>query len=182
MALAQENPFQWLIALEQAARQHAVGLPRQEKVQKIWHGISFRLGRIKLVAPLTEIREVLHCPKTLARVPGAKNWVKGIANIRGLLLPVIDLQACLGGEPITLDSGSRLLIINQVGVSSGILVDEVMGIKHFLENTMNQGAPEIIDPWCKPFTRGNFIQDGETWAVMDMLALSNSHAFLNAAR
>lgn len=181
MALAQENPFQWLQALEQAARTQAKGLPRQEKIQKIWHGIAFRVGNNKLVSPLTEIREVLHCPKVLAKVPGAKSWVRGIANIRGLLMPVIDLQACLGGSPIILESKSRLLIINQAGLSSSILVDEVMGIKHFLESTREKEVPENVELWCAPFARGGFVQEGENWAVFDMFALSNSRVFLDAA-
>lgn len=180
MAAAYEEPFTWLQELERLARERAKGLPRQEKVQQIWRGIAFSLGKIKLVSPLTEIREILYCPKVLAKVPGAKPWVKGIANIRGQLRPVLDLQACLGGKLTPLDPRTRLLIIDQAGVASGILVDEVLGIKHFQENERNKNAV-YQGEWFAPFARGSFIQEGESWIVFDMHALSKSRSFLDAS-
>ncbi len=179
-ASAHQDPFLWLKNLEALARRRASGLPRQEKLQDTWRGIAFRLGKIKLVVPLTEIREVLYCPKVLARVPGARAWVKGVANVRGQLLPVVDVQACLGGKATPMESGTRLLIINQAGIASGMVVDEVLGIKHFMEKDRNDEAV-YKEEWFAPFARGTFIQDGETWIIFDMHALSKSRAFLDAA-
>lgn len=181
MALAHEEPFEWLQALENLARERAKGLPRQEKVQQIWKGIAFRLENFHLLTPLTEIREVLNCPRSLAKVPGAKPWVRGIANIRGLLLPVVDLQACLGKKSIVLENRSRLLVLNQSGVSSGVLVDEVLGIKHFQEYTRKTDV-SYPEEWLQAFGRGVFIQEDTQWIVLDMLALSKSRMFLDAAQ
>lgn len=180
MAEAHENPFLWLLTQEQLVKQHARGLPRREKVQKIWRGIAFRVSGALLVCALDEIREVIACPAQMARVPGTKNWVKGIANNRGLLLPVIDLHLCIGGKTPTIPGKRcRLLIINQAGVSSGVLVDEVLGIKHFLEESRN--PEQNKDVWYSPFARGAFEEDGEVWTVFDVQALSNSRTFLDAA-
>jgi len=182
MVLAHEAPFQWLQALEQAAKENAKGLPRQEVVQTFWRGIAFRLGQAYLVAPLAEIREVIYCPKALAKVPGAKSWVNGIANIRGQLLPVVDLQACLGGQPIQLKKRNRMLIINQSGVSAGVLVDEVLGIKHFPEDSYHKDVPPgQEEQWLSQFIRGRFSEGADNWTVFDMLALSKSRLFLDAA-
>jgi twitching motility protein PilI len=174
------SPFQWLQDLEQRARQKGKGLPRQEKVQQIWRGIAFRLGDNLLVTPLNEIREVLHRPIALAKVPGAKAWIKGLANIRGLLLPVIDLQACLGGKPIIIESHTRLLVMNQAGMQAGLLVDEVMGIKHFPEHLRDFNSP-CQEPWLSPFARGLFIYEDASWTVFDIHALAESELFLKAA-
>jgi len=175
-----QTPFQWLQDLERRARQRACGLPRQEKVQQIWRGIAFRLGEILLVTSLSDIREVLHCPAVLARVPGAKSWIKGLTNIRGLLLPVIDLSGCLEGKPIMLGSLTRLLIINQAGFSAGLMVDEVLGIKHFPEQLRDTESP-CRESWLAPFAEGLFINEENTWIVFDMHALVKSNLFLKAA-
>ncbi|MCP4700916.1 MAG: chemotaxis protein CheW [Gammaproteobacteria bacterium] len=180
MVLAHEDPFQWLQALEQRTKKQAKGLPRQEKIQETWRGIAFRLDKALLVTPLEEVREVGYCPKRFARVPGAKSWVKGIANIRGLLLPVIDLQACLSDKPIILNNRSQMLIINQAGISSGVLVDEVLGIKHFPVDSRNREAT-FQNQWFAPFARGTFTQEEKIWVVFDMHALSKSRVFLDAA-
>ena len=181
MAAAHENPFLWLQTLEQLAKERAKGLPRQIKMQKIWRGIAFRMENVHLVASLEEVRHVMNSPRTMARVPGAKHWVRGIANMDGQLLPVIDLRFCLSGDkPLLINKQSRLLIINQAGVAPGVLVDEVLGIKHFLEESRNhENVP--ANEWYTPFARGSFKEDEQTWIVFDMQALSKSRAFLDAA-
>lgn len=183
MTLAQEAPFQWLVELEQAARTHAKGLPRREVVQQTWRGIAFRLGNAPTVAALTDIREVLPSPKILAKVPGAKPWVSGIANIRGQLLPIIDLKACLMGENTSLEKKTRLLILNQSGVSAGILVDEVVGIKNFPQECLEANPPYADQvQWLAPFARGIFQEpENEGWIIFDMSALGKSRPFLEAA-
>ena len=55
-------------------------------------------GELYLVAR-EEAREVLGVPAPLTRVPGAKSWILGLANVRGQLLPIIDLRAYLGSGP-----------------------------------------------------------------------------------
>lgn len=182
-SVAQENPFQWLLELEQAARTQAKGLPRQEVIQQTWRGIAFRIGNAPAVAALTDIKEVLPSPKILAKVPGAKSWVNGIANIRGQLLPIIDLKACLTGNSTLLEKKTRLLILNQSGVSAGILVDEVVGIKNFPQESLEADAPYPNQvQWLVPFARGIFEEpDHENWIVFDIGALGKSRPFLEAA-
>jgi twitching motility protein PilI len=175
-----QTPFQWLQELERRARQRAKGLPRHEKVDPIWRGIGYRLENNYLVTPINEIREIIPYTSYLAKVPGAKSWVKGLANIRGLLLPIIDLRGCLEGKPITIENRTRMLIINQMGISAGLVVDEILGIKHFPEHIRDMDTP-CRESWIAPFARGLFIHEGTTWTVFDMQALAESEQFLKAA-
>jgi twitching motility protein PilI len=175
-----QTPYQWLQDLERRAKQKSKGLPRPEKIQQIWRGIAYRLGETLLVSTINEIREVLYYPSPLAKVPGAKTWVKGLANVRGLLLPVMDLQACLEGTPITIDRPTRVLIINQAGITAGLVVDEVLGIKHFPEQLRDLETP-CQPVWVTAFARGLFSYEGSTWTVFDMRALAESDIFLKAA-
>ena len=61
-------------------------------------------------------------------------WVRGIANIRGNLLPVIDLSGCLTGGVTRITGKTRVLVIDYNGFYSGLIVDEVLGMKHFMDN------------------------------------------------
>jgi len=175
-----QTPFQWLQELERRARQRAKGLPREEKVQDEWRGIGFCLSETALVTPLTDIREILPCPNHLAKVPGAKTWVKGLANIRGLLLPVIDLQACLNGKAVTVENRTRMLVINQSNVYAGLIVDEVVGIKSFPVELLDEGTP-CRDSWLAPFARGLFNHEDRLWTIFDIETLAESNVFLKAA-
>ncbi len=58
----------------------------------------FYVGDDRLIAPLNDIKEILNFPSAITKVPGTKPWMLGIANIRGTLLPVIDLQLFLIGR------------------------------------------------------------------------------------
>jgi twitching motility protein PilI len=175
-----QSPLEWLQYIERLTKQRAKGLPRQLNVEKIWRGIAFRLGETYLVTPFNEIREVLPYTNRLARVPGAKSWVKGLANIRGSLLPVIDLNDCLGGKPITIENHTRMLIIDLSGLTAGLLVDEVIGIKAFPEHEIDQNTP-CNAAWIAPFAKGLFTYDKITWTVFDMEKLVKNDLFLNAA-
>ncbi len=180
---AHQAPFQWLQALEQKFRAYGAGLPQQGEVeQSLWQGIGFRLQDTLMVSPLPEIKEVLYYPKILAKVPGAKPWVLGIANHQGILIPVVDLNACLEGSPLKRDGRSRLLIIEQAGVTSGLLVSEVLGIKYFPEEFR-----QTLDPQAEEqnkysgFVKEQFELNEQFWMVFDMHKLSESRLFLDAA-
>ena len=175
-----QSPYKWLQDIERRAKQRAKGLPRYEKIEPIWRGIAFRLGESHLVTSIDEIREILPSTSKLAKVPGAKSWVKGLANIRGLLLPVIDLNACLEGQPITIENSTRMLIINQLNVSAGLLIDEVLGIKQFPEYLRDLDTP-CQDARIAPFAKGLFTTREINWTVFNMQKLTKSNLFLNAA-
>ncbi len=70
-----------------------------------WVGIGFRLGAERFVTSRADVREVLPIPEQVTRVPGAKPWLRGIANLRGQLLTVVDLKSFLGRRQRRLRSG-----------------------------------------------------------------------------
>ena len=81
-----QTPFQLLFEIDQRCRALAAGLPAQQQVVQSWSGIGFRMGERLFVAPMGEVSEVLHEPRYTS-LPGVKSWVKGVANVRGRLLP-----------------------------------------------------------------------------------------------
>lgn len=174
------TPFQWLQECDRRAKQRAKGLPRREKIQQIWRGIAFRLGTHHLVTSITNIQNIKTLPDTLAKVPGAKEWVKGIANIGGVLLPIIDLHDCLSDQKLNISKKTRLLIVSQTNISAGLIVDEVLGIKHFPEHLYDQDKP-CEQAWLAPFVKGTFYYEQQTWTVFEMANLLESDIFRKAA-
>lgn len=180
-----DNPSQELIYLlkeiERRSRQNAAGLPEHAHAQGQWEGILFRVAGTDVVAPLDEVKEIHNYPSTLTLVPGAKRWLLGIANVRGNLLPVIDLQVFLGGQPIVPGKRSRVLMINFNGLSAGLLVGDVQGLRHFLAE-QRVAAPAVAGPLGQ-YLRDAFKQDAEDDAlpVFSMSKLAESPGFQVAA-
>lgn len=179
MIQAESTPFDILEALDQRGRQRAVVLPTSEEVRQQWTGIGFRLGGRNLVANLDEVAEVLTCPPLL-QIPHTQSWVKGLANVRGNLLPVMDLNAFLGYRPVFMTSFTRVMVIQQGGIYAGLLVDEVLGMRHFFAE--ERGAvPADVGDALEAFVSGVFIRDGSTWLMFSMRSLAAAPEFLRVA-
>ncbi|MFN2309127.1 MAG: chemotaxis protein CheW [Gammaproteobacteria bacterium] len=173
------GPMQVLHALEARCREFAKPLPRQIEVKESWPGIGFRLGNRRLVAPLDHVVEILTYPG-MSKVPGAKDWVRGIANVRGNLLPIMDLQGYLKGEAVVPSRRSRVLVVNHQGVFSGLVVDEVLGLKHFTPEQRTD-VPASADAALAPFLSFGFQVGDDHWGVFSMHELAQTPQFLQAA-
>lgn len=171
-SIATRNPLALLRDIEQRSRRYAAPLPRQEEARKIWMGIGFRFAGLHLVAPLAEVLEILP-PPAVSRVPMTKPWVKGIANVRGSLIPIMDLQGCLVGRPAVPGRRGRVLLVRHKQVFAGFLVDEVLGLKHFLEEEGTPDLPRVEEP-VQPYLRRAFRQGGAHWGVFSLHRLAES--------
>ena len=177
--VSKQHPFDLLQALEALSKDNAKGLPQQLETHVTWSGIGFLLGGIEMVAPLNQVNEILHFP-SLTLVPGTLPWVKGLANIRGTLLPIMDLQSYLGQPAIRLGQKSRILVIQQGELTVGLLVDEVIGLRHF-DPEDRVTRIRKMDAAVKSHIRGAFQQNEKTWHLFDMSTLVEDPQFYKVA-
>lgn len=154
-------------------------LPEEAQGPALWTGIGFRLGDLYLVAPLGHIAEVLPCP-AVTPVPRTVSWIKGVANVRGNLLTVVDLAEYFGKEPVLQDERARLLVMNLEALSTGLLVNEVFGLRHFDEESESRDTAAVDDP-VVPHLRGAFLREDVLWGVFDIHSLVNSNTFMHVA-
>ncbi len=173
------HPFELLRELEALSIKNAKGLPQEVELKELWDGIGFRIGDIYMIAPLDQVNEILYYP-SMTLVPGTMPWVKGLANIRGSLLPVMDLQRYLGQPAIHLRQHSRIMVINQGELTAGLLVDEVMGLRHF-EPEEKITRIKKLDPSVKAYVRGAFRQGEIIWHLFDMSVLASDPEFYKVA-
>lgn len=178
---ADETPFGLLCNIERRSLASGAELPREEERKPEWTGVVFKLDRNLLVASLHDVSEVMDCPPC-APVPRTKSWLKGIANVRGHLLPIIDLNVYLGGEKTPSLRASRILVLRHGMLSVGILVDEVLGQRHFLDEdrcplpTLESGG--VMD-YVRPFA---YRKDRDVWLVFDARKLLVEPEFMHAAQ
>lgn len=163
-----------LQTIESRSHQYAVGLPKQ-KIEQYWEGVLFSISGMGVIAPLEEVKEILNYPDGVTRVPGTQAWMLGIANIRGTLLPLIDLQKFLGGAPVVIGRRSRVLVINHQGLYSGLLVGDVQGMRHFLER-QRCVVPALPDT-IRQFVQGAYETEGAIRPVFSMNLLAENSEF-----
>lgn len=173
------NPLDLLQKMQQQSISGMPALPEEEKFAQLWSGVGFRVGDMHLVSPLEQITEVLHFPE-FAHVPGTRGWLKGVANIRGNLVTIVDLPHFFGKNPVQIDESSRLLVMNVKDLHTALLVDEVFGLRHFDEDLERQELVGMDDP-AGVFLSGAFLKDEVLWGVFDMSSLAASANFLHVA-
>lgn len=175
-----DRPFELLAELERRGRAVSAQSGEQAASGREWVGVALRIaGEMYLVAR-EETREILGLPATLTRVPGAKTWVKGLGNVRGQLLPVIDLRQFLGSGATPVSRNTRIVVVNHRDVPAGLMVDEVLGFRRFAEDEFTGDVPPTIVR-CERYLAGAFQRGSEQWPVLSLRTLLESPAFADAA-
>lgn len=176
---AQDRAFSLLTQMQSVARSATPGLPEQTKSAPAWSGLGFYLAEMALLVSLDQIAEVLPRPET-TRVPGTRRWVKGVANVRGTLLTVIDLPEYFGKAPVPVDDKVRLLVMHVGEFRTGLLVNEVLGLKHF---DAERDRRDIVglDNVILMHIQTAYSQDDQLWGVFDLRSLAESLTFKHVA-
>ncbi len=173
------SPFEALFDYERRSMQHVAGIPEQIDAPGSWRGIGFRLGNRVMVSSITEVNEILSFP-SLTVVPGTRPWLLGVANVRGNLVPVVDLRAYVEGEKSVHNDRSRVLLVKQMGGTVGVVVDEILGQRSFNDSHLIEAMGEEDERYAK-FIPSFFDWGGTPYRVFSMSALVRARDFTQAA-
>ena len=173
------HPFDLLLDLESRTVKRATGLPSLDRIEDEWVGVGFRIGDSRLIAAMSEVKEILDLPD-FTTVPGVKSWMVGIANVRGSLLPIMDMKGFLLGEDIMQRKKGRVIVIDYKGFLTGLVVEEIYGMRHFRESDETSDIPEIHEN-ILPFVQRAFKQDDEHWPVIEFVEMTQDERFAHAS-
>ncbi len=174
-----DRPFELLVALERRARAVIASREGREEQAEEWIGVGFKLGQERFVTARSDVREVLSVPDVMTRVPGARSWLRGIANVRGQLITIVDLKAFLGGGVSMTDRRARVLVLASRDVPTGMLVDEVIGFRRFDSTDYTDETP-VTALSCENYVNGGYRRDDETWPHFSLTELLRDEQFLQA--
>ncbi len=175
-----DRPFELLKELEKRSRAVAAGTVTESGAEREWVGVAFRMGGETFLVAREETREVLGYPVVVTRIPGAKSWVKGLANVRGQLLPMLDLRQFLGSGATASGRNTRIVVVNHRDIPAGLMVDEVLGFRRFAETEFSAESPPTVIR-CDSYLAGAFRRGGEVWPVLSLKSLVESQSFMQAA-
>jgi twitching motility protein PilI len=181
------DPFALLLDYERKSLEHVAGLPEQIDAPGLWRGVGYRVGSRRLASGFGEVLEILPMPQVTA-VPGAQPWLLGVANVRGNLLPIVDLKQFLEGERTVLHEGQRMLVVRQPGGDVAVMVDELYGQRSFVEEqqvdlAQAESRPEVLlaDGRYTHFIERAYRVDAHTWGVFSLDRLARTPEFRQAA-
>ena len=112
--------------------------------------ITFNLGKEKYGIELNEGKEILLPPKII-RVPNTPFYVEGVINIRGRVIPVLDIKSILDvkNDIVYKDEDKRIIIIIIEDITAGFIVDKMQGILKFKAQYIEENTNEINSDFIK---------------------------------
>lgn len=173
------DPFALLLEIERRAKEASARGESKGEAAEEWIGVAFRLASERFVTARADVREVLPLPSQITRIPGAKPWLRGIANVRGQLLTIVDLKAFLGAGPAHTDRKARMLLLASRDVPSAIIVDEVLGFRRFALSEFSDPVP-VTAVRCDHYLAGTYRREGEAYPLFDLGRLIEDPSFLSA--
>ena len=117
----------------QKSSHHTAGEEKNVAIQKNGAGgqelsevqlVTFMLGAEEFGVPISQIQEIDRLGK-ITKVPKAAEFIEGITNLRGEVIPVLDTRKRFELEPKASDDRTRIIIVDIGGVKTGLVVDSV---------------------------------------------------------
>jgi len=174
------SPFEILEGYEQRSLAHLVQMPERQLSPDLWRGVGYRLGSRRLVSDFREIVEIVPMPP-VTPVPCAQPWLLGVGNLRGNLLPVVDLRCFLeGGMPNIQQDMQRVLVTQQSDGNIALGIDELYGQRSF-ENNQQIPADALAQGRYAHFIDRAFNDGSHDWGVFSLALLTRTPEFRQAA-
>jgi purine-binding chemotaxis protein CheW len=128
--------------------------------------ITFRIGRQEFCVDIMSVREIRGwTPATpLPRAPG---YMKGVINLRGAVLPIIDLGARLGLGVSDPTARHVIMVAHIGGRTVGLLVDAVSDIIELTDDAV-QATPDVASDQVRTFVKGIFAVDGRMISLLEL--------------
>ncbi len=166
------NPRQ-LVKLREFSTQLAQRLKEAPNLPTEPTRLAVRIGTENYLVEMGLAGEIVSLPE-IARVPWTRPWYRGLANVRGRLVGVIDLQHLVGREPLTADQSQQLLVLGEgLGVPAGILVTRAFGIRNLKDLEALEASASAVG-WERNRYRD---LEGMTLTELDLRELAAAPAF-----
>jgi purine-binding chemotaxis protein CheW len=106
--------------------------------------VVFRLDDEEYCVDIDAVQEIIRVPESLIRVPKTLDFVEGLVNLRGAVLPVVDLRTRLGIDRAERDERQRIVVLIIGGVRTGFIVDSVAEVTRVAKSAL-EPAPELSE-------------------------------------
>jgi len=140
--------------------------------------IAYVVNGVHFYCDAQDIKEVSTCDNLMV-VPQTKSWMRGLVNSKGVLYSVTDLSLFAGYGRATQEKRGHLLLLNDAGKQSALLVNRVIGFRYFegeKEFDNLDQKQELLDG-LSSYVDAGFHADGHDWFRLNVKNLLASEQF-----
>ena len=109
--------------------------------------VIFTLGEESFGVDIATVREIIQMQE-VTRVPGARHSVEGVINLRGSVIPVVDLRKRFSLERIEHGKETRIMVVNSQGQDIGMIVDSVDEVLRIQSDAVEPPSSMVSNSDC----------------------------------
>jgi purine-binding chemotaxis protein CheW len=128
--------------------------------------VGFQLAGQDYAFRIEQIQEIVILDK-VTKTPQVPEYVEGVSNLRGTIIPIINLRKLFGLEPRPVDSETRTIVVNVGARTMGCTVDMVSQVLRIPEEEI-QPAPETVTANGAGYIAGFARQEGRLMILLDI--------------
>jgi chemotaxis signal transduction protein/chemotaxis regulatin CheY-phosphate phosphatase CheZ len=95
--------------------------------------IGFKLNGSEYTIPILKVREIINTP-SITRLPQSPHYMRGIINLRGKIIPVVDLRKLISVGETGLNGSTKVIVVSSGKIAFGILVDSITSVVNINES------------------------------------------------
>lgn len=104
--------------------------------------VSFKLGNEEFGINILMVQEIVRWIN-ITKIPNAPESIEGVVNLRGKIIPIIDLNNKLGMNRFTLDSQTRIIVVEVDKKIIGFIVDQVSEVLR-IPRSITEAPPTLV--------------------------------------
>lgn len=147
------------------AAPHVPSLSPATKQQGTSQYVGFALAGQKYLCRIERIQEIV-IPERVTMIPEVPAYVAGVSNLRGTIIPIIDLRHLFGLPPKAADADTRTIVVNVGNRVMGCTVDTVAQVIRIPDDRI-QPAPETVAAGAPRYVEGFARLDDELFILLD---------------
>lgn len=126
--------------------------------------VIFKLNDQQYALPIQETQEIIRMTN-ITKVPNSKNYVEGIINLRGSIVPVINLNKRLNLPIREYDDDTRIIVVENKSQKVGMIVDTVLEVGRFMESEME---PPSVAGDSVDYLKGVVKKKEQLWLLLNL--------------
>ncbi len=134
--------------------------------------VGFRIGRETFGLPISLVHEIVRPPE-ITNVPHAPEYVEGVMNLRGRIVPVIDLRRRLGGATIENSRKNRVLVVDVDSRAVGLVVDSASEVLR-ISDAQIEPPPNVFTAAATNYVTGVAKYQGRLIILVDLKRILQS--------
>lgn len=154
-----------LTAVEEDEPIYGEAMPDDESVETL-HLVGFLLNNEEYALDIAVVQEIIRV-NGWTRVPNAPDYIKGVINLRGRIIPVVDPKVRMGAGHGGLTKESRIMVVEAGRKIVGMLVDNVSQVMRLPVSTV-EPPPDEVSVADKNFVRGVGKMNGRLILLLEL--------------